>query len=68
MKKGTVKWFNSEKGYGFIVQDDGSQDIFIHISEVEKAGLRSLKDGQKISYEAQENRGRQSACNIALID
>ncbi len=51
MAKGTVKWFNATKGFGFIQPDDGSADVFVHISAVERAGLRSFNDGQKISYE-----------------
>lgn len=67
MAKGTVKWFNSKKGYGFIQPDDGSKDIFVHISAVEKAGLRYLKEEQKISYDAVENKGKVSAENITLV-
>lgn len=51
MSTGTVKWFNSTKGYGFIAPEDGSNDIFVHISAVERAGFRSLNEGQKLSYE-----------------
>jgi cold shock protein len=51
MSSGTVKWFNAQKGYGFIQPDDGSKDVFVHISAVEKAGLRSLNEGQKVKYE-----------------
>jgi len=51
LAKGTVKWFNATKGFGFIQPDDGSADVFVHISAVERAGLRSFNDGQKISYE-----------------
>jgi CspA family cold shock protein len=53
---GTVKWFNSEKGYGFIQPDDGSPDVFVHISAVERSGLQGLKDGQKLSYEPTKDR------------
>ena len=51
MEQGTVKWFNEQKGYGFIQPDNGGKDVFVHISAVERAGLRGLKDGQKIGYE-----------------
>lgn len=66
MATGTVKWFNTTKGYGFIAPDDGSQDVFVHISALEKAGLRSLKDGQKVSYEITTHNGRSSADNLTL--
>ncbi|CAM5771662.1 putative cold shock protein y4cH [Labrys miyagiensis] len=56
MSTGTVKWFNTQKGYGFIQPDDGSKDVFVHISAVERAGLRDLQEGQKISYELVEDR------------
>tara|TARA_R110002072_G_scaffold72744_3_gene173697 strand:+ start:246 stop:455 length:210 start_codon:yes stop_codon:yes gene_type:complete len=65
---GSVKWFNATKGYGFVVPDNGGSDVFVHISAVEAAGLRSLNDGQKIEFEIQENRGKQSAGDIKLID
>ncbi|NNE81959.1 MAG: cold-shock protein [Silicimonas sp.] len=62
MPTGTVKWFNTTKGYGFIAPDDGGKDIFVHISAVEQAGLTGLADNQKIEYELVEGRdGRQSA-------
>ncbi|MBW9063186.1 cold-shock protein [Rhizobium herbae] len=63
MATGTVKWFNSTKGFGFIQPDDGSQDVFVHISAVERAGMRSLNDGQKISFELVRDRksGKMSA-------
>jgi cold shock protein len=66
MSKGTVKWFNATKGYGFIQPDDGSKDVFVHISAVERAGLSSLNDGQKISYEVVTDRrsGKQSADHL----
>lgn len=64
---GKVKWFNVNKGYGFIAPDDGSKDVFLHISAVEEAGLSSLDDDQKISFETEENKGKLSAINIKLI-
>lgn len=67
MANGTVKWFNSKKGYGFIQPDDGSKDVFVHISAVEAAGLRYLKDEQKVSYELSEKNGKVSAENIEII-
>lgn len=66
--RGTVKWFNSQKGFGFIVPDSGGKDVFVHISAVEKAGLRTLNEGQKVEYELQENRGRTAAANLKVID
>jgi CspA family cold shock protein len=64
MATGTVKWFNNDKGYGFIVPEDGSKDVFVHISAVEAAGMKTLAEGQKISYELQENRGKEAATNL----
>lgn len=66
MTSGTVKWFNAQKGFGFIRPDDGSTDVFVHISAVERAGLNSLADGQKISYEIVTDRrsGKSSADNL----
>jgi len=61
---GTVKWFNTTKGYGFIEAEDGSGDVFVHISAVEAAGLRTLNEGQKVTYDVQENRGKQAAANL----
>jgi CspA family cold shock protein len=65
MATGTVKWFNNQKGYGFIQPDDGGKDVFVHISAVERAGWRSLNEGQKISYELQTEKGKTSAANLA---
>lgn len=68
MATGTVKWFNSTKGFGFIQPESGSKDVFVHISAVERAGLRGLDDGQKVSFDLESGRdGRQSATNLALI-
>jgi len=64
MATGTVKWFNPTKGFGFIEPENGGNDVFVHISAVEKAGMRSLNEGQKIEYDVQEERGKQSACNL----
>ncbi len=68
MPTGTVKWFNSMKGYGFIVPDDGGQDAFVHISAVERAGMGSLNEGQKISYELATERGKTSAADLKAVD
>ena len=64
MPSGTVKWFNSQKGFGFIQPDDGSKDVFVHITAVERAGLRSLVEGQKVSFEIVVERGKQAAGNL----
>lgn len=62
---GTVKWFNGQKGYGFIQPDDGGKDVFVHISAVEGAGLRGLNEGQKLSYDLEQSRqGKTSAVNL----
>jgi cold shock protein len=63
---GTVKWFNATKGFGFIQPDKGGKDIFVHISAVERAGLSSLNEGAKVSYEEMENRGKTSAENLRV--
>jgi CspA family cold shock protein len=63
---GIVKWFNPTKGYGFIQPDNGGKDAFVHISAVEKAGLSSLSEGAKVSYEEKENRGKSSAENLRV--
>ena len=66
MASGAVKWFNATKGFGFIQPDDGGQDVFVHISAVERAGLRDLREGQKISYELVQDKrsGKSSADNL----
>jgi CspA family cold shock protein len=63
---GTVKWFNATKGFGFIQPDNGGKDVFVHISAVERAGLSSLNEGAKVSYEEMENRGKTSAENLRV--
>lgn len=70
MATGTVKWFNETKGYGFIQPDDGGADVFVHISAVEKAGMRSLAEGQKVSFDVQEDpkKGKSSAANLAAAE
>jgi CspA family cold shock protein len=67
MATGTVKWFNNDKGFGFIIPDEGGADVFVHISAVERAGWRTLNEGQKLSYELQANpkNGKTSAGNLA---
>eukprot|EP01037_Dinobryon_pediforme_P028008 gene28008-31099_t len=69
MSMGTVKWYNSEKGYGFIQPDDGSKDVFVHVSAIEQAGLPTLNEGQKVSYEMQADRrtGKSSATQLQLV-
>jgi cold shock protein len=66
MNTGTVKWFNEQKGYGFVQPDNGSKDVFVHISAVERAGLRTLKEGQKVSFEivTDKRTGKSSAGNL----
>jgi CspA family cold shock protein len=65
MSTGTVKWFNAQKGYGFIAPEDGGKDVFVHISAVERSGMGSLHEGQKLSFELQKDRnGKVSAANL----
>jgi len=68
MATGTVKWFNGTKGYGFIQPEDGGNDVFVHISAVEKAGLRQLNEGQKVNYDIANNNGKDSADNISVVE
>ncbi len=67
MKQGTVKWFNSKKGYGFIEPDGDNKDIFVHVTQLEKIGINRLLDGQRVSFEPYDDRGRRAAGNIVLL-
>ncbi len=64
MAQGTVKWFNAQKGFGFIQPDNGGPDVFVHISAVERAGLRGLNEGQKVTYDVANERGKDAATNL----
>ena len=66
MATGTVKWFNAQKGFGFIQPEDGSKDVFVHISAVERAGLSTLNEGQQVQYEEVANKGKTSAENLKV--
>jgi len=70
MSQGTVKWFNQQKGFGFIQPNDGGKDAFVHISALERAGISTLRDGQKVSYElvADRRTGKQAAENLSVLD
>ncbi len=69
MAKGTVKWFNATKGFGFIQPETGSKDVFLHISALERAGLTHINDGQKVTFDIESGRdGRESAANLSLVD
>lgn len=67
MLTGTVKWFNSKKGYGFIEPETGNKDVFFHVTQLEKIGLKRLNDGQKVGYELYDDRGRIAAGNIKVL-
>jgi len=68
MANGTVKWFNPTKGYGFIQPESGNSDVFVHISAVERAGLTSLNEGQKVTYDLATDKGKTSAANLQLVN
>ena len=67
MSKGKIKWFNPAKGYGFIENNEGGKDIFLHISALEQAGIDTLEEGQAVSFEIGENRGKENAINISKL-
>ncbi len=68
MATGIVKWFNPTKGFGFIAPDDGSQDVFVHISAVERAGINTLNEGQKVSFDLANNKGKTAAANLKIVE
>ena len=69
MAQGTVKWFNTQKGYGFINPDEGDNDVFVHITAVQNSGLNGLNEGQKVTYELEEQRnGKMAAVSLGLVD
>lgn len=68
MAFGTVKWFNPEKGFGFIQPEEKGNDVFVHMSALEQAGINGLKDGQRVSFDLVENRGKMAAGNLKLAD
>lgn len=68
MATGIVKWFNATKGYGFIQPDAGGADVFVHISAVERAGMTTLNEGQKLEYDIEERRGKSNACELKAAD
>ena len=68
MATGTVKWFNGQKGYGFIAPETGGKDVFVHATALEAAGLRGLQDGQRVSFEVTADRGKESATSLKLLD
>jgi len=67
MSNGTVKWFNAQKGYGFIEPEDGGEDIFVHISALEQSGIKNLDDGQKVSYSVENKDGKTSATDLKTL-
>lgn len=68
MATGKIKWFSTQKGFGFIEPDGGGRDVFVHVSAVERAGLSDLREGQKISFDVATERGKQAAANLKVVD
>ena len=68
MARGTVKWFNASKGYGFIQPEDESKDVFVHITAVERSGINGLQEGQKVEYQLATSKGKTSAVDLKLVD
>jgi CspA family cold shock protein len=68
LANGTVKWFNLQKGYGFIQPESGGKDVFVHITAVQRAGLATLNEGQRVKYEVERDRGKEAAANLAVED
>ena len=68
MATGTVKWFNAQKGYGFITPDEGDKDVFVHITAVEQAGMKTLREGQKVSFEVSVQKGKPAAGNLKEVE
>jgi CspA family cold shock protein len=68
MARGTVKWFNDEKGYGFITPEEGGEDLFVHYSDIEGSGFRSLEEGQRVSYEPTRGRKGEQAANVRRVE
>lgn len=68
MSNGTIKWFNATKGFGFIQPEDGTSDVFVHITDMQRSGITELREGDKLSYDVQSgDRGKSSACNLRLV-
>lgn len=68
MAVGTVKWFNTTKGYGFIEPEEGGKDVFVHITALEESGIRGLNEGQRVSFDLSESRGKTAAANLKLVE
>ncbi len=67
MQQGKVKWYNETKGYGFICPNNGGSDVFVHITEIEKSGMRSLQEGQMVEFDKKQERGKTAACSLKAV-